>query len=677
MKDNLKGDTNTTIETTAEDKTLISAWDFLPRPIIETLAKAGVIHLNDFILLDRLSIWPLPLSDNEKGIVLRQRDLLLANYDKSFVPFPFLFGDSSSSYSSLFSLMTIQQRLMLKERNGEASIADRISRATIDVIFSMFHSAGFYAEKGVFSTSARPSVEMAKKDGMIRLWDAGLDDISAFSNALADKDARTVFDMVHAIFVGYRLSLDSLKVPVVETWYHYFPEPFMHNLYAVAENPDDADVRRKAEQDVRTHIIDLKCYQFALRIRELDIYSHTPLPTFSNKPIYDTSQLNFVKALKDFDARHPDSIRAFGVAIEEIRNSKTDSPLAFQTDQGIDICEFVLKALDMPAFVRFKNPITGLPGYDGIDAQEPSPWHEPLRVKLRGELHAYFRSRARDAAKGGSARRFWLNAEAELIAYETVYLSHTGEEGFDAGQKVVNAANAAAREEWIEQRNEWVDREDLPFITADQLNLPPDVKSSIIYSRSTPNCEFLTPYQVAGYCAEILKQSSPNEGNSSFSLIVGALGKIDTPKPDESTVRELAQIGVPEVIRHIDEGFAKLVRGGKDQKKLLKQIARTVDPNYPYHGVDKAGNLQRETQIRAAIKYSWEENFAVAKPKSKAENSGKNTFNSLARVVWGLNPNWSFAADGYPNEIAFARGLEGQYNRNPASFRMLPEDEED
>ena len=259
-------------ENEVTDKTLIAAWDFLPRPIIETLAKTGVVHLNDFIRLNRLSVMCLPLSYEDKGLVLQQRDLLLADYDKAFVPFPFNFGEGYEPYATLFRVMAIQ--LMLIERNtrNEANLAEQIALATIDVILSMFDSSSFFAEKSVFATIARPSVELAKDDGMIRLWEQALDDVASLSQMLSNDETRKIFDMANGLFRGYQFELERLNAPVAKDWYRpNHAEPFMQNLIAVTANTDDAEILEKAVHDVQLHIDDLKCYQFDLRIRELEI----------------------------------------------------------------------------------------------------------------------------------------------------------------------------------------------------------------------------------------------------------------------------------------------------------------------------------------------------------------------------------------------------------------------
>lgn len=675
-----KESANRTEDEPKKDKTLISAWGFLPEHVVEVLEKNGIVHLNDFIRLNRPSVCALPLSDDDKGLVLCNHDALLEKSDPTFVPFPFVLNDRVKSYSTLFSVMRISVALLIKAEAREANLVERIVLATCKVLYSMFDSSSFFAEKRVFATTARPSVIMAEEGGMIRLWDEAAKDLRAFSKCLADEENQKLLSMADTLYDNYRMSLESLHAPMVENWYNSVRHPFMHNLCALARNPDDEELLKKAERDVSTHITDLKCYQFALRIRELDIYSKAPLPLLSGKPIYDEAQLAFVAALKKYDEDHPKSVRTLGVVVEDLKDCRDDSPLAFTNRMGGDFSEFVLRALELPMFVVFKNPMPGLLDYDGNDAEQVSPWHDPMRDAFLQNLTAYFHGRAKKGKPGGEVRRLWLNAEAEVIAYKSDYVQRTSYDApFDAPQRVVDAANAAAREEWIEKRDEWMDREDIPFVTEEQLKHSSFDKSSVIYSRSTPaRGDFLTPKQVAGFCAELWKQEHQDEGYSSFSLIASAMEKVEQPTPDEEAVREVASSDLPEIVCNaIGEKFEELKgqildRFDKIDRNRLKPILQNtkdiknkVDPFDRYRGIDGLEEKHRPL-VRAAIDYCYTKQIELTPIGGKA-TEGHPRLAEFAETVWAL-PEYRNLQAGFKNFEGFKTVLNEQAHRNERSF---------
>lgn len=110
----------------------------------------------------------------------------------------------------------------------------------------------------------------------------------------------------------------------------------------------------------------------------------------------------------------------------------------------------------------------------------------------------------------------------------------------------------------------------------------------------------------------------------------------------------------------------------------LAPVVSQFDPNDRFAGLDVVTNITRQTQIRRAIVYSWDENYAILRPKVGANaktTKGKNTIASLARIVWDLyceKEKWDgpqLSSIGYPNLKAYEVALREQAERNPRSFR--------
>lgn len=128
------------------------------------------------------------------------------------------------------------------------------------------------------------------------------------------------------------------------------------------------------------------------------------------------------------------------------------------------------------------------------------------------------------------------------------------------------------------------------------------------------------------------------------------------------------------VVKKLDTMHRDIKSGNRE----IHDVHKKIDPNYRYHGVEKAENLARQTQIRAAIDCSWDEQFEIARPSSKQENRGKKTIADLARTVWERNEaKWKYANDGYQTCKAYEVALRAQFDRNTASFRLLDDESAD
>lgn len=115
-------------------------------------------------------------------------------------------------------------------------------------------------------------------------------------------------------------------------------------------------------------------------------------------------------------------------------------------------------------------------------------------------------------------------------------------------------------------------------------------------------------------------------------------------------------------------------------KTALAPVVSQFDPNDRFAGLNKITSITRQTQIRRAIEYSWDENYAIVRPKVGANDKttkGKNTIASLARVVWERyceKEKWDstqFSCVGYPNLKAYEVALRDRAEDNPASFRWV------
>lgn len=106
----------------------------------------------------------------------------------------------------------------------------------------------------------------------------------------------------------------------------------------------------------------------------------------------------------------------------------------------------------------------------------------------------------------------------------------------------------------------------------------------------------------------------------------------------------------------------------------LKDLRYLIVPDKRFVGLDKISSAVKQDQVRAAILFSWKNGYAVLKiqsdPKKRAENKGKPTIGSLARILWEMHhEKWLVLPDSYQSEDAYKTALIEQARRNPASFR--------
>lgn len=342
--------------------------------------------------------------------------------------------------------------------------------------------------------------------------------------------------------------------------------------------------------------------------------------------------------------------------------------MAFHDKHGIDFTDFVRESMMMPMYIRFEHPAPHLAGtgYDGIDAQEPSPWHHKLREKFLDTLRGYFRKRAKAATKGSTVRRMWLNAEAELLAYQSEYFNRTDDEDeFKAPQKVIDAANAAAREEWIAKIDEDCE-------TAAPTSGP--IKPRV--------CDYDAPVTIAtGVVMEngrframtkeelAFPQTTPTLAN--FQLLVNSIGKVEPPKENEEAARRAALSDVPELLKDMGNQLARIEKLGQKTKKLVVRVKNKVDPFDRYDGLEKVSEARRPL-IHAAIDYCYKQAIVIV-PIGGKPKEGQLRLSDFANVVWNLPESKNNQA-GFSGLKDFQTALNEQAHRNERSFRWIADE---
>ena len=370
-------------------------------------------------------------------------------------------SDTLISYTTccvVIQLCRYKTALLENDReNGKRTFFNFLAVKTIDTFLSFFNALDFYAGLRQINFAKTPSVKMEADHGFIASWDEAAREPIALVQDIATGKIMT--HLLPLVTEALETFLNILSIQTEPR--HYIQlDCFESEMNAFAKNQKDEKAHAALQRTVRDIAASFKVLQTRLRMREHIIYDEHPdwevlgYEDESSGP-YDCreSRRNLAMAARDYILRFDIPHNQYVSIADDLDKGHTDTPNAFINSYEIEYSDEVRKLLSQPIYFNFDDPVGSMINNDSayIGRAAINSYLEEDKFQFCMKLFFYFNKRADDLAPNSNARKLWIRASAELFSNFRSY-NDRFPINENSARCIVNLANAAAKEEWVEKQ---------------------------------------------------------------------------------------------------------------------------------------------------------------------------------------------------------------------------------
>lgn len=441
----------------------------LSKSYCDFAASQGVKTVGDLLGLKREDILKLPIDVSQKAELHNFADQLRQEVEGSPIAHSAPGLDHECVLHFIYSL--IEYRTVIADNPaGEQTPLNAIMLAMIDLIVAIYDSYSFFEGRAQIDWHKRPSELLGGENGIVAmLKNAEGNPLSLVQQPMSRKLATARIELFGQICGLLEIFLNDLTLSpetaeeVAEYGGYCGLTDFSDQILQLSLNPDDDELREDASEEIMHFRMVLVGIHLRLMMREHEIFDAHPdwvielnMGASIGEMNYAETRRNHSQALHDYFKRYPcpfDTTESVSRDLEEVEH---DKPIAFSSSLD-NFAQQLQTVLTMPPTVSFQDPVQEQVYGEFLPCTVPvSIWLLQSRSNCLNLLHSYYLKRAQTSA--GEIRKLWIEADAELMRHHVTENCQPVLNSDDA-QKVIAAADYAARETWVGKRVKSLNRD--------------------------------------------------------------------------------------------------------------------------------------------------------------------------------------------------------------------------